>query len=122
VIKLCYAKDCEDEAEIKNLCAYHYNRAYCGRDINRKSVRKMTVRERFMSKINKSGECWLWEGTTDSMGVPVLRIGKRTCTAARVALSLLKGEISPKLKTIRTCGQKTCVRPDHLKQKGKKVV
>lgn len=78
--------------------------------------RVMTLRERFWEKVDRSGECWLWEGCvypTGGHGRFVWTPGK--CVPAhRAAWLLERGDIPPRITVRHTCKNSLCVRPDHL--------
>jgi hypothetical protein len=79
---------------------------------------------RFWSKVDKSGECWLWTATKDRKGYGAFSIGssindsgkrRNSMQAAhRVAYQLEKGPIGNGLHVLHTCTNPACVRPDHL--------
>ncbi len=80
--------------------------------------------DRFWSKVDKSGECWIWTGWLKHNGygmfdlqLPDGRWIKRI--AARVAYELCVGPLVEGL-TIdhmkEVCSSRACVRPSHLRQ------
>lgn len=82
---------------------------------------------KFWSKVNKTGECWLWTGNrqtkhkTRNKGgygtltrTPVSRAKKKTIYAHRFSWELHFGEIPEGMFVCHHCDVVLCVRPDHL--------
>lgn len=80
---------------------------------------KTSLAERFWSKVDKSGDCWLWTGATWKNGYGAFHVNRRVTTAHRIAWELTNGPI-PEGKghhgtcVCHTCDVRNCVRPDHL--------
>lgn len=77
-----------------------------------------TQSERFWSKVDKTGECWMWTGTVAS-GYGWFGLGGRgggSTTAHRWAWSSVNGPIPEGMQIDhRTTCSKLCVNPDHLR-------
>jgi hypothetical protein len=63
--------------------------------------------------------CWLWTGTTDHLGYGQFRLagpseGGRMVGAHRFAWERAYGAIPEGAEVIHRCGERRCVRPDHL--------
>ncbi len=75
------------------------------------------VIDRFWSKVDKSGDCWIRTAGTTSDGYGACNIpvdGKqKSFKAHRLAYILTNGELA-KPELHHKCGTKLCVRPDHL--------
>ena len=69
---------------------------------------------RFWSKVDKSGECWLWTGCRDRRGYGRFRFRGRTSLAHRVSWTLTHGQPSDDLFVLHRCDTPSCVNPDHL--------
>ena len=83
--------------------------------LRRRLARKVShpYAARFWEKVDRSGECWVWQGAT-SEGRPKFRIGGEMVHAARVAWALTNG--TPHGRRLRrTCDDRLCVNPAHLK-------
>jgi hypothetical protein len=80
--------------------------------------------DRFWKHVHKTGDCWLWTGATRSGGYGVFRDGTRSVSAHRFAWELEHGLIpsepgsdgkaSVPWLVSHACGNRRCVRPDHL--------
>lgn len=71
--------------------------------------------ERFWSRVDKSGECWEWQGAKDRKGYGRLRRAKirnSPLHAHRYAWFLTNGEW-PEC-ALHRCDNPSCVRPEHL--------
>ena len=73
-----------------------------------------TVEERFWSKVDRSGDCWLWTACDSGVGYGYFGFEGRTQNAHRVAWQLTRGPIPPGLCVLHRCDVRLCVRPDHL--------
>ena len=76
------------------------------------------VQQRFWSKVDKSGECWLWTGgRSHSHGSPAygtFDVGGASVKAHRFAYELLVGVIPDGMQLDHLCFNKGCVNPEHL--------
>lgn len=72
--------------------------------------------ERFWSKVDKSGECWRWTGTTDDDGYGRFQIRQVNFPAHRIAFFLHNGYINDWLQVHHSCDSPFCVRGAHLSQ------
>lgn len=76
---------------------------------------KPTIVERFLSKVSKTPECWVWTAfiTHDGYGLFNDENHKRV-RAHRFAYQMFVGEIPLGLDIDHLCRVRKCVRPDHL--------
>lgn len=80
----------------------------------------LTRPDRFWSKVDKSGECWLWTAGRHRAGYGAFSVGsrltggRRDTYAHRVAYELAFGPIPNGLLVRHTCDTPACVRPEHL--------
>jgi hypothetical protein len=89
--------------------------------------RGATEEERFWSKVDKSGDCWLWLGSLNEEGYGKFHSGRSCVRAHRYAYKLLVGPIPPGLnldhlchtrdescRLGNECPHRRCVNPAHL--------
>lgn len=75
---------------------------------------------RFWSKVDRSGECWLWMGSRHQHGYGRMRVGSRRDGSRRLELAthivweLTNGPISEGMWVLHHCDNPPCVRPEHL--------
>lgn len=81
--------------------------------------------ERFWAKVQRSDECWLWQGArfVSGYGKFSVRRIEQMQLAHRVAYELTRGKIPPGMHVCHDCDRyyppgdttyRRCVRPDHL--------
>lgn len=69
---------------------------------------------RFWSKVDKSGDCWLWRGAiSDGYGKFALT-HKRSLFAHRYAYETVVGAVPDGLQLDHLCRNRACVNPAHL--------
>jgi hypothetical protein len=78
------------------------------------------MKDRFWSKVDKSGDCWLWTASVNRRGYGQFKIydrgnGKqKVMEAHRLAWLLENGDIPDGLCVCHKCDNPRCVRLDHL--------
>lgn len=76
---------------------------------------RLSTEERFWSKVDRSGDCWLWMASLDGKGYGQFRLdGRHPWKAHRVAYMLTHG-IDDRMVDHRPTCPKTCVNPEHLR-------
>lgn len=68
--------------------------------------------DRFWSKVDKTGDCWIWQSTLRN-GYGIFHYQKKKVSAHRLAYELVVGPPGDK-KVRHTCDTPACVRPEHL--------
>jgi len=69
--------------------------------------------ERFWEKVDKSGECWDWQGTL-CRGYGTIWVNGRLEKAHRVSWEFINGKIPEKKLVLHRCDNEKCVNPAHL--------
>lgn len=73
-----------------------------------------TDEERFWSKVDKTGDCWVWTGAL-TRGYGVFRIRPGNSVAHRVSYQWENGPIPDGYEVDHMCFNRACVRPSHLR-------
>jgi hypothetical protein len=114
--KPCTVEGCERRRNSPNFCTMHDRRM---RIYGEPEPRKATTAERFWSKVDKTGECWLWTGYIKPNGYASFapKGSSRNPTKLyvhRYSYELAHGDIPADLEIDHTCSVRHCVNPDHL--------
>jgi hypothetical protein len=75
-----------------------------------------TAERRFWTKVDKSGDCWLWTAATNGAGYGILTMSRdgSKVLAHRWSYEHHNGPIPEGLVIDHLCRVPLCVRPDHL--------
>lgn len=117
VPKICSVDGCDTYETVRvrrGMCQAHYAK-WVRRNPPEKRPARPTAEERFWSKVDKSGPCWVWLAgkMTDGYGSFTQGRAKKS-PAHRVAWEWLVGPIPEGLFIDHMCHNKACVNPDHL--------
>jgi hypothetical protein len=75
----------------------------------------MSIPESFWSRVDRSGECWVWTRTRSTGGYGRIYVGRhRWANAHRRAWELAYGPIPEGMVVCHKCDNPPCVRLDHL--------
>lgn len=78
---------------------------------------KLSPEIRFWSKVDKSGDCWLWQAALDKWGYGNIRVTVASVSymqAHRAAYALTNGPIPAGMMVLHHCDTPACVNPSHL--------
>lgn len=75
----------------------------------------LTPEQRFWSKVDKSGECWIWTASLRANGYGQFMIDNVNRTAHRFSYELANGPIPDRMDLDHACRNRACVRPEHLR-------
>ena len=70
--------------------------------------------QRFWSKVDKSGDCWIWTGGTATNGYGKFGVQGHKISTHRFAYLLTYGSIPDGKYVCHHCDHRPCCRPDHL--------
>jgi hypothetical protein len=73
----------------------------------------MTV-EKLWTKVDKSGECWIWTGAKNQKGYGNLVFEGEYARPHRVVYEHEIGPIPPGMHVLHRCDNPSCVNPEHL--------
>jgi hypothetical protein len=108
----CALEGCEKPRKYRSTCMMHYWRM---RKYGSYADPRPTVDERFWSKVDKTGDCWMWLGKKQSTGHGHFVIVKGlTVMAYRYSYEQLVGPIPAGLVIDHLCRTPPCVNPAHL--------
>lgn len=74
----------------------------------------MDASDRLWSKVDKTGACWVWQGSVFGKGYGVFTFEGRRYIVHRLSYELVNGPIPDGLVIDHLCRNQLCVRPDHL--------
>ena len=69
---------------------------------------------RFWSKVDRSGDCWIWGAYVNNTGYGIVKVDGRCEKAHRIAYQISVGPIPDGLTIDHLCRNKTCVNPAHM--------
>lgn len=89
-------------------------RRFCSHRCNGRSMKPVINDEaRFWSMVDKTENCWLWQGAL-RRGYGQYRLWGRSWGVHQIAYKLLRGEIPETMTIDHLCRVKNCVNPEHM--------
>jgi len=70
--------------------------------------------EKFWTKVDKTGRCWIWKNYITHGGYGQLKWGDKLNYAHRVAYEISFGKIPYKMVIDHLCRNRACVNPNHM--------
>jgi len=70
----------------------------------------------FWSRLDKSGDCWVFIGKKDKAGYGHVQCGGKFYTAHRLAYEISTGDNPSGFVIMHTCDNPPCCNPDHLRK------
>lgn len=79
----------------------------------------LDIKIRLTSKVEKRGDCWIWQGSKGkqgygNVGIRVARGVSKTVLAHRCSYQAFVGEIADGMCVLHRCDNPSCINPDHL--------
>jgi hypothetical protein len=111
----CSIKDCDRPHDARGWCKLHYTRwQVTGDPLGVKRILGDDLK-RFMSKVDKSGACWVWKGAKNGKGYGQFVVGGGRQYAHRWSYTHHVGVIPDGLQIDHLCRNRACVNPAHLR-------
>jgi hypothetical protein len=105
----CAFDGCSNAVRAKGLCSAHWAQQSKGKPLTALTGCALTRADRFWSKVDKSGEHWMWTGAEGPDGYGVFRDGGKNRGAHRVAWELANGNVPDGLYVLHRCDIRRCV-------------
>lgn len=116
--KVCEVQGCESARRKRLWCDSHYWRwRMHGDPLHGGPVRSLpsgSPEERFWARVDRSGACWFWTGTSHSDGYGTFRVDGKRVYAHRYSYELHGGHIPSGFHIDHLCRNPPCVNPRHL--------
>ncbi|WP_100505701.1 HNH endonuclease signature motif containing protein [Mycobacteroides abscessus] len=116
-IDTCAVFGCGIKRRTRGLCPSHYQRwRRHGDPLAGGLPAGAPFEDRYWSKVDKSGRCWLWTGAKNDAGYGQISVGGKMVYAHRLSLEMSTGStIPPGMDVDHMCHTRHCVNPNHLR-------
>lgn len=109
--RICSVEECGRPYLAKGLCSRHYQQAA----YEPHPRTWPTLKDKIESRLDKSGDCWLWTGATDTGGYGLISYkGRRCLKVHRAYLEAIGQPVPDGLTVDHLCRVHGCCNPDHL--------
>lgn len=113
-MRLCAVPGCERRYASRGLCAAHLYRMRRTGELRPDVPIAATDEARFWAKVDKSGDCWIWQGAKTTRGHGQFGTGSRVTYAHRFAYEHTVGAIPEDHILHHRCSNPACVNPTHI--------
>lgn len=104
--------NCDKPAHARGYCSACYANARRAGEIEVIYIRDDM--DRFWSKVDRSGECWMWTGRTIPGGYGAFNFERHQIAAHRWLWTQMRGPLTDDVQLDHLCRVTACVRLDHL--------
>ena len=115
--RTCAFDGCERAVKAKTFCGSHYRQWRDGehlRPLRKYADKTASLADRVHANTDKTGDCWLWTGSTMNTGYGVVFINGKTILAHRAAYEVANGPIPAGMLIDHKCHKPRCVKPSHI--------
>ena len=91
----------------------HYNRII--RRGGSPELPQVSIEDRFWSKVDKTGDCWIWTAGKNNFGYGGFCINQKVYKAHRVSYEWANGSLPADGLVDHICRNTSCVNPSHLR-------
>lgn len=112
----CSVEGCDAVERTRGWCVTHYDRWVRNGTTD---LFELSEEDRFWAKVDKSGDCWEWQGGRFETGYGSFIFADKQGLAHRYSFNLHNGYFPPEVD--HRCHNRGCVNPSHLRPATKKL-
>lgn len=116
--RTCSMHECDQPQKTRGYCSLHYQRLWKAGALPRRKPGRITTLEQsaewFWTRVDKSGECWIFLGSTDKDGYGVFTSNHKGYRAHRFSMMLHGVSVPEGMVARHLCNVRACVNPSHL--------